>query len=454
VKFVKIRKGTAGTDEKKGRRAEPDRLEDAPHMSEEKVLNFMVVDSNTNNALFWEMAIKGEWTDAKVAVCQQGYDAIDQAKATKFDFFVASWDLQPMSGMVLMQNLKEMHRYKHAPYLLFSEVLGEDDLSLANDFGITNYIIKPFEKDKVLEKLRGMIAAEANLDATQRSLRKIEDWIQEGKVNEALKLVTPLLDKKGVHLLRAYTLNGDLWSRTEKSDKAESSYKSALKIDENYAPALTGLGKLYVRLKRFDEGLPLLEKLHDVSPRNLMRMVNLGGAYLESGDEGKAEAMYRKVQALDDTNVESQSGLGKIEFGKGNFDNAARLFRESGKGEELASYFNTMAISRVSKGAFDEGVQVYRNAMKVLPDRSKFHLLEFNIGLALRKGKKMGEAVNAFARSLKESPAYEKARVALVASMDEARRANLAFDEKLAKDAIAKSDAAKDGKDGDAKKAS
>lgn len=413
-------------------------------MSETKALTFMVVDSNNNNTLFWEMAIKGEWADAKVVVCQQGYDAIDQAKAAKFDFFVASWDLQPMSGMVLMQNLKEMHRYKHAPYLLFSEVLGEDDLSLAHDFGITNYIIKPFEKEKVIEKLKGMLNDEANLDSTQRSLRKIEDWIFDGKVNEALKLITPLLDKKGPHLLRAFTLNGDLWSRTEKAEKAENSYKSALKIDENYAPALTGLGKLYVKLKRFDEGLPLLEKLHDSSPRNLMRMVNLGGAYLESGDENKAEEMYKKVQSLDETNVESRSGLGKLEFAKGNFDNAARLFRESGKGEELASYFNTMAISRVAKGAFDEGVQVYRNAMKVLPDRSKFHLLEFNIGLALRKGRKFGEATNAFARSLKENPAYEKAKVALTASVDEANKSKQPFDEKLVKDALAKAAAPKE----------
>jgi tetratricopeptide (TPR) repeat protein len=407
-------------------------------MSEEKALSFMIVDASHSNALFWEMAIKGEWPEAKVSVCQQGYDAIDQAKATKFDFFVASWDLEPMSGMVLMQNLKEMHRYKHVPYLLFSELLGEEDLGLANDFGISNWIIKPFEKDKILEKLRGMLAQESNLDSTQKSLRKIEDWIQEGKVNEALKLLTPLFDKKGPHLLRAYTLNGDLWSRTEKVDKAETSYKNALKIDENCGPAMTGLGKLYIRLKRFDEGLSLLEKLHEKSPRNLMRMVNLGGAYLENGDEARAEGMFKKIQSLDGDNADAKAGSGKIEFGRGNFDNAARLFRESGKGEELASYFNTMAISRVSKGAFDEGVQVYRNAMKVLPDRSKYHLLEFNIGLALRKARKLGEATDAFARSLRENPAYEKAAVALRASMDEARKAGLAFNEKLANEAFAK----------------
>lgn len=411
-------------------------------MSETKAVTVMVVDSNHDNALFWELTVKAAWEDAKVVTCAQGYDAIDQAKATKFDFFVASWDLEPMSGMVLMQNLKEMHRYRHVPYLLFSHVLGDDDLNLAQDFGITNYLIRPFDKERVVEKLKVMYEAESNLDSTQRNLRKVEDWIAEGKVNEALKLLTPLLDKKGPHLLRAFTLNGDLWSKTEKIDKAEASYKNALKIDPAHAPALTGLGKLYIRLKRFDEGLPLLEQLHSKSPRNLMRMVNLGGAYLESGDEGKAEAMYRKIQALDSDNGEAKNGMGKIEFSKGNFDNAARLFRESGRGEELASYFNTMAIQRVSKGKYDEGVTIYQNAMKVLPDRTKFHLLEFNIGLALRKAGKLGAAVDAFARSLKESPSYEKAQVALRASMAEAKKAKQGFDEKAAKASLEAAQAA------------
>ena len=402
-------------------------------MSEEKVQQFMVVDSNQNNALFWEMAIKEGYPDAKVAVCSQGYDALDQGKATKIDFFVASWDLEPMSGMVLMQKMKEMHRYKHVPYLLFSQVLSEQDLALAQEFGITNYLVKPFEKVKVLEKIKAMFSEEANLDQNQKSLRKIDDWIHEGKVNEALKLLNPLLEKKGAHLPRAHTLNGDLWSRTEKLEKAESGYKTALTHDANFSAAHSGLGKLYIRMKRFDEGLEILEKLHEKSPKNLMRMVNLGGAYLDSGQEDKAEAMFNKVGGIDNENPEAKAGLGKIEFNRGGFENAAKLFRESGKGDELASYFNTLGISKVAKGKFDEAVQIYKNAMMVLPEKEKFHLLEFNIGLAYRKANNFGEAANAFARSVIASPTYEKAKVGFLASVEEAKKANQPVDEKSAK---------------------
>jgi tetratricopeptide (TPR) repeat protein len=405
-------------------------------MSDEKTQQFLVVDSNQNNALFWEMTIAEGFGDAKVATCAQGYDAIDQAKTTKFDFFVASWDLEPMSGMVLMQKLKEMHRYKNVPYLLFSQVLTEQDVLLAQDFGISNYLVKPFEKAKVIEKIKEMISAEAGLDQNQKSMRKIEDWIQEGKVNEALKLLNPLLEKKGPHLARAHALNGDLWSRTEKLDKAEAAYKSALAIEAGFPAALSGLGKLYIRLKKFDEGLKILEDLHQKSPKNMMKMVNLGGAYLDSGNDAKAEEIFKKVGAIDNENGDAKAGLGKIEFNRGGFENAAKLFRESGKGDELASYFNTLGISKVAKGKFDEGVQVYKNAMMVLPEKDKFHLLEFNIALAFRKANRFGEAANAFARSVIALPSYEKAKIGLLACAEEAKRANQALDEKVIKKAL------------------
>ena len=342
-----------------------------------------------------------------------------------------------MSGLVFMQKLREQHKYKFTPFLIFSNVLTPEDVALAEEFGITNFLLKPFEKIKIVEKVQGMYEVEKNLDQTSRLLRKIEDYITENKVSEALKLITATL-KPGPQAARAYSLNGDIWARTEHTDKAEKSYGEALKFDANFPPALNGLGKLYLKQKRFDEAVPVFEALHNSSPRNLMRMVTLGGAYLESGDETKAEAMFKKVRGLDDSNTEAAEGLGKVNFNRGNIDLAAKFFRESGKGDELASYFNNMAITNVSRGRFDEGIEIYKNAMKVLPDQGKFHLLEFNIGLALKKSLRAAMACEAFARSLLALPSYEKAFVSMNSSAQEAQTKGEKFNQELVNQAAQK----------------
>ena len=406
-------------------------------MSETSANNFMILDDNSNNALFWEMTITGAFDGAKVTVCRTGYEALEVAKTNRFDFFISSWELEPMSGLVFMQKLREQHKYKFTPFLIFSNVLTPEDVALAEEFGITNFLLKPFEKIKIVEKVQGMYEVEKNLDQTSRLLRKIEDYITENKVSEALKLITATL-KPGPQAARAYSLNGDIWARTEHTDKAEKSYGEALKFDANFPPALNGLGKLYLKQKRFDEAVPVFEALHNSSPRNLMRMVTLGGAYLESGDETKAEAMFKKVRGLDDSNTEAAEGLGKVNFNRGNIDLAAKFFRESGKGDELASYFNNMAITNVSRGRFDEGIEIYKNAMKVLPDQGKFHLLEFNIGLALKKSLRAGMACEAFARSLLALPSYEKAFVSMNSSAQEAQTKGEKFNQELVNQAAQK----------------
>lgn len=65
-------------------------------MSETSANNFMILDDNSNNALFWEMTITGAFDGAKVTVCRTGYEALEVAKTSRFDFFISSWELEPV----------------------------------------------------------------------------------------------------------------------------------------------------------------------------------------------------------------------------------------------------------------------------------------------------------------------------------------------------------------------
>ena len=398
---------------------------------------FLFVDSDSKNSLFWEMLIKDGFPQAEVSVCKTGFEALDLAERQLFDFCVASWEMEPMSGLIFMQKLKTVRKYRRVPFLIFSQLLSEDDLFLAREFGITNYLLKPFDKARVISKMTDMINEEKNLDSVQKNLRKIEDYINEGKVNEALKLIPDCLSKKGAHLMRAQCLYGDMWLKMTQLEKAEKAYKASLLEDPQHTPAKAGLSKVYMKLGRFDEGLVLAEELHKKSKFNLDHMVQLGEAYLDKGDEAKAEQVFHKLGEIDSTNKDAKAGLGKVAFQRGHMDLAAKFFKESGKGDELASYFNNMGIALINQAKrFDDGDKVYLNALKVLPDRAKSYQLLYNLGLAYKKFERHGDATKYFAESLIESPTFEKAYQALLLSVKEAKARNQKYDAQLVEKSI------------------
>ncbi len=392
--------------------------------------SFMIVDDDEKFSIFWQVAANEASPECKVKICKNGFEALEECKEGRYDFFIAGWEMQPMSGLIFMQKLRQVFKYRRTPFLIFSKTLEEQHLSLAREFGIDNYLLKPFDKEKVTQKISQMMAAEANLDNTQRTLRRIEDWIGENRINEALKIITDVL-KPGPHASRAYTLCGDLWSKTEHADRAEKAYEDALKFDSNYTPAIQGRAKLLMKLRRFDEAVKALEELDRRSPGNLNRMINLGDAYLGTGNTKKAESIFNNVKQNDAESGDGDAGLGKVEFQKGNMELAAKFFKESGKGGELATYFNSMGIAMVNTGKYEDAIKLYTNAINVLPDLNRAHLLEFNIGLAFRKSSRLGEATEAFARSVILSPQYEKAYQGMALCMREAQEKSQTFNKAL-----------------------
>lgn len=398
-------------------------------------MNVMIVDENSSNVIMWEMSIAECFPKAKIKVCKTGYEGLDVAKKTRFNFFIASWELKPMSGLIFMQKLKESVKHRNTPFLIVSQVLNEEDLFIAREFGITNYLAKPIDKTKVIEKVKAMLHAEQSLDSTQKTLRKIDDRLAEDKVTDCFSLIGALL-KDGPHAAHAYTLNGEIWTRADNFEKAEKSFEKALQYDPEYARAISSLGKLFMKIKKPEKAIECFQKLHAKAPKNMERLVNLGTAYLDNGDDKKAEELFKQVKGLDQDSKDADAGLGKVEFGRGNFELAAQFFRESGKGAELATHFNNLGIALVNQNKFNDAIQLYKNAIGVLPDPSKTHLLEFNIGLAFKKCDLFNEAASAFARALIANPSYEKAFAGIGLAAKEAKLKGQALNTQLLNDAV------------------
>ena len=104
-----------------------------------------------------DLLLNGEAVDA------QRVDALNQLRASKFDFVVSDINMPNMTGFELLKAIKEDASLKHLPVLMVTAEARKEDIVLAAQSGASGYIVKPFTKatleEKVLKIIQKMQAA-------------------------------------------------------------------------------------------------------------------------------------------------------------------------------------------------------------------------------------------------------------------------------------------------------
>ncbi len=94
---------------------------------------------------------------------EDGVEALNMLKGAKFDFVVSDINMPNMTGFELLKAIKEDPNLKHLPVLMVTAEARKEDIVLAAQSGAAGYIVKPFTKatleEKVLKIIQKMQAA-------------------------------------------------------------------------------------------------------------------------------------------------------------------------------------------------------------------------------------------------------------------------------------------------------
>ena len=96
----------------------------------------------------------------KEMVCNTADEAEDRAialgmlKAQKFDFVVSDINMPNMNGFELLKSIKADDSLKHLPVLMVTAEARKEDIVLAAQSGAAGYIVKPFTKATLEEKVQ------------------------------------------------------------------------------------------------------------------------------------------------------------------------------------------------------------------------------------------------------------------------------------------------------------
>ena len=121
-------------------------------MSHPSDLKFLVVDDYSTMRRIVRGLLK-EMGCTNVDEAEDGAVALQMIKTNRYDFVVSDINMPNMNGFDLLKAIKADSNLKHIPVLMVTAEARKEDILLAAQSGAAGYVVKPFTKATLEEKV-------------------------------------------------------------------------------------------------------------------------------------------------------------------------------------------------------------------------------------------------------------------------------------------------------------
>ena len=125
-------------------------------MSTPSDLKFLIVDDFSTMRRIVRGLLK-EMGCNNADEAEDGAAALAMLKAQKFDFVVSDINMPNMNGFDLLKAIKADDTLKHIPVLMVTAEARKEDIVMAAQSGAAGYIVKPFTKATLEEKVQKIL---------------------------------------------------------------------------------------------------------------------------------------------------------------------------------------------------------------------------------------------------------------------------------------------------------
>jgi len=125
-------------------------------MSNPTDLKFLIVDDFSTMRRIVRGLLK-EMGCNNADEAEDGAVALNMLKTNKYDFVVSDINMPNMNGFDLLKAVKAEDSLKHIPVLMVTAEARKEDIVLAAQSGAAGYIVKPFTKATLEEKVQKIL---------------------------------------------------------------------------------------------------------------------------------------------------------------------------------------------------------------------------------------------------------------------------------------------------------
>ncbi|CNI44536.1 chemotaxis response regulator CheY [Yersinia vastinensis] len=118
----------------------------------DKNLRFLVIDDFATmrrivRNLLQDLGFKN------VEEAEDGQDALNKLRESKFDFVISDWNMPNLDGLQLLSEIRKDENLSKTPVLMVTAEAKKENIIAAAQAGANGYVVKPFTAATLEEKL-------------------------------------------------------------------------------------------------------------------------------------------------------------------------------------------------------------------------------------------------------------------------------------------------------------
>jgi two-component system chemotaxis response regulator CheY len=126
-------------------------------MSIDKTMHILVVDDQrTMTRIIRNLLKQNDFNNTDEAA--SGEEALGKLRAGDFGLVISDWNMEPMTGLELLRKLRADERLKVMPFIMVTAESKPENVLAAKAAGVSNYIVKPFNAQTLMEKIQRVFA--------------------------------------------------------------------------------------------------------------------------------------------------------------------------------------------------------------------------------------------------------------------------------------------------------
>jgi two-component system chemotaxis response regulator CheY len=86
-----------------------------------------------------------------------GGEALTKLRAGSFGLVISDWNMVPMTGLQLLQEVRADARLKSTPFIMITAESKTENVVAAKQAGVSNYIVKPFNAETLRDKIEKVL---------------------------------------------------------------------------------------------------------------------------------------------------------------------------------------------------------------------------------------------------------------------------------------------------------
>jgi two-component system chemotaxis response regulator CheY len=125
-------------------------------MAIDKTMNVLIVDDyKTMLRIIRNLLKQIDFNNVEEA--SDGAEALSKLRTGSFGLVISDWNMQPMTGLELLQEVRQDPRLKTLPFIMITAESKTENVVAAKQAGVSNYIVKPFNAETLKEKIEKVL---------------------------------------------------------------------------------------------------------------------------------------------------------------------------------------------------------------------------------------------------------------------------------------------------------